>query len=39
LQNDGYKYPDIYVCTYDFYGCDDESLLEDCTRSAQSTEG
>lgn len=39
LSNDGYKYPDIYVCTYDFYGCDDESLLEDCTRSAQSTEG
>ena len=39
LQNDVYKYPDIYVCTYDFYGCDDESLLENCTRSAQSTEG
>lgn len=39
LQNDAYKYPDIYVCTYDFYGCDDEDLLENCTHSAQSTEG
>lgn len=38
-QNDAYKYPDIYVCTYNFYGCDDDSLLENCTRSAHSTEG
>lgn len=39
LQNDVYKYPDIYVCLYDFYGCDDLELEGDCMGSFQSTEG
>eukprot|EP00904_Undaria_pinnatifida_P008172 jgi/Undpi1/4485/HiC_scaffold_17.g07839.m1 len=39
LSNDVYKYPDIYVCLYDFYGCDDFELEGDCMGSFQSTEG
>ncbi|CAM9308303.1 unnamed protein product, partial [Laminaria digitata] len=39
LSNHAYKYPDIYVCLYDFYGCDEEELEEGCVRSAQRTEG
>lgn len=38
-QNNVYKYPDIYVCLYNFFGCDDQQLEEDCMRSAQGTEG
>lgn len=38
-QNNVYKYPDIYVCLYNFYGCDNQELEEDCVRSAQITEG
>ena len=34
-----YKYPDIYVCLYNYQGCDDVGLEEDCMRSAQGTEG
>eukprot|EP00904_Undaria_pinnatifida_P000566 jgi/Undpi1/1050/HiC_scaffold_10.g04513.m1 len=39
LSNNVYKYPDIYVCLYNFYGCDNQELEEDCVRSAQITEG
>lgn len=38
-QNGVYKYPDIYVCLYDFFGCDKMELEGDCMGSAQSTEG
>lgn len=38
-QNDVYKYPDIYVCLYDFFGCDTMELEGGCMGSAQSTEG
>lgn len=38
-QNDVYKYPDIYVCLYNFFGCDEMELEGDCMGSAQSTEG
>lgn len=39
LQDDLYKYPDVYVCLYDFFGCDSLGLEEDCMSSANSTEG
>lgn len=38
-QNDVYRYPDIYVCLYDLRGCDEQHLEEECSRSAQSTQG
>lgn len=34
-----YKYPDIYVCLYSFYGCDTLELEEKCRDSTHSTEG
>lgn len=39
LQNEIYKYPDIWVCLYEHYGCDDSTLEEECVRSANATEG
>ena len=38
-QNDLYKYPDIYVCLYNFYGCDTMGLEPDCMSSYNQTEG
>ena len=38
-QNDLYKYPDIYVCLYNFYGCDTMGLEPDCMYSYNQTEG
>lgn len=39
LQDDPYKYPDVFVCLYDYYGCDAPELEKDCMFSADSTEG
>eukprot|EP00904_Undaria_pinnatifida_P000588 jgi/Undpi1/1052/HiC_scaffold_10.g04515.m1 len=39
LSNNVYKYPDIYVCLYSFYGCDTLELEEKCRDSTHSTEG
>ncbi|CAN0113861.1 unnamed protein product, partial [Ascophyllum nodosum] len=39
LSNDLYKYPDIYVCLYNFYGCDQMELEPDCMYSYNQTEG
>ncbi|CAN0113795.1 unnamed protein product [Ascophyllum nodosum] len=39
LSNDLYKYPDIYVCLYNFYGCDTMGLEPDCMYSYNQTEG
>ena len=38
-QNDLYKCPDIYVCLYNFYGCDQMELEPDCMYSYNQTEG
>lgn len=29
----------MYVCLYDFYGCDDANLEEECVFTATDTEG
>lgn len=34
-----YKYPDVHVCLYKFYGCDSLELEEDCTASALKMNG
>ncbi|CAN0440306.1 unnamed protein product [Pylaiella littoralis] len=40
LSNDGYTYPDLNVCMYDWgAGCDTGVLPEDCVFSSNSTEG
>lgn len=36
-QNDLYNYPDVYVCLYDFLGCDSFELEESCRESAFDT--
>lgn len=38
LQNEVYKYPDLWVCPYNQYGCDDTSLEMGCVNSAWETE-
>lgn len=38
-QNTVYKYPDLWVCPYNQYGCDDTSLELGCVNSAWETEG
>lgn len=39
FQNVVYKYPDIWVCPYEQYGCDNIELEEECVDSAWMTEG
>ncbi|CAN0063176.1 unnamed protein product, partial [Ectocarpus fasciculatus] len=38
LSNEVYKYPDLWVCPYNQYGCDDTSLEMGCVNSAWETE-
>ena len=38
-QNDIYLYPDLWVCLYDTYGCDDQAYEEQCVDSIFDTEG
>lgn len=38
-QNDLYEYPDVYVCLYNFFGCDSLDLEEQCIGTVHSTEG
>ena len=37
MKNTVYTYPDVWVCMYDTYGCDD--LEKMCIDSSSSTEG
>lgn len=39
MQNRVYRYPDVWVCLYDFYGCDSQPFEEKCIRSIHATEG
>lgn len=39
LQDELYKFPDVYVCLYNFYGCDAQDQEEDCLYSALEVEG
>lgn len=39
LQNTVYAYPDIWVCLYESYGCDQQELEPECVRSANQTQG
>lgn len=34
-----YKYPDVWACLFDYYGCDELELEEECVSSMNSTEG
>lgn len=36
-QNDLYPFPDVFICFYDFYGCDSEGLEPACRDSAFTT--
>lgn len=38
-QNVVFSYPDVWVCLYDDYGCDEFELEEECVRSTNTTEG
>ena len=38
-KNTVYRYPDIWVCLYNTYGCDSQDLEEECFNSATLTEG
>lgn len=38
-QNEVYKYPDVWVCLYNFYGCDSQDLEKECAVTANNTEG
>lgn len=38
-QNDIYRYPDVYVCLYNFYGCDQQEDEDDCVYSSTTTQG
>lgn len=39
IQNELYKYPDVYVCLYNYYGSDTLEQEEDCIYSVNDTEG
>ncbi|CAM9511484.1 unnamed protein product, partial [Ectocarpus fasciculatus] len=39
LSNNVYRYPDTYVCLYNYFGCDDMDLEEFCVSSVFDTEG
>lgn len=39
VQNIVYRFPDVWVCLYDQYGCDTEALEPECVSSAWNTEG
>ncbi|CAN0252419.1 unnamed protein product [Ascophyllum nodosum] len=39
ISNDLYRYPDIYVCLYNFFGCDQMELEPSCVASHNQTEG
>ncbi|CAM9171945.1 unnamed protein product, partial [Ectocarpus sp. 8 AP-2014] len=39
LTNVVYKYPDLWICPYVNYGCDEYELEEECVDSAWMTEG
>ncbi|CAN0164916.1 unnamed protein product, partial [Ascophyllum nodosum] len=39
ISNDIYLYPDLWVCLYDTYGCDDQAHEEQCVNSIFDTEG
>lgn len=34
-----YRYPDVWMCLYDYYGCDEKELEKQCVASANRTEG
>lgn len=38
-QNVVFPYPDVWVCLYVNYGCDEWELEEDCMRSSNATQG
>eukprot|EP00752_Nemacystus_decipiens_P018199 g16328.t1 len=38
LTNVVYKYPDLWICMYDQFGCDDQGLESKCVGSAWDTE-
>lgn len=38
-QNTPYKYPDIYVCPRELFGCDREDLEQSCSASYNQTDG
>ncbi|CAN0463190.1 unnamed protein product, partial [Ascophyllum nodosum] len=37
--NEIYSYPDLWICTQESYGCDEEDYIEQCTKSINDTEG
>ncbi|CBN75318.1 expressed unknown protein [Ectocarpus siliculosus] len=39
LSNNIYQYPDLWVCLYVNYGCDEMELQEECVNSSNATEG
>lgn len=39
LQNDAYSYPDVMVCMYEGYGCDQQEDEGDCAYSYNKTHG
>ena len=34
-----YEYPDVWVCLFDTYGCDEQGLEEECANSSSLIEG
>lgn len=38
-QNEVYEYPDLWVCLFNTYGCDDIDYEEKCVMSVNDTEG
>ncbi|CAM9812689.1 unnamed protein product [Ectocarpus sp. 4 AP-2014] len=39
MTSEVYKYPDLWICLYNNYGCDEWELEEECVDSAWMTEG
>lgn len=39
FQNVVFAYPDVWVCLYVNYGCDEWELEKECMRSSNATEG
>lgn len=38
MKNTVYAYPDVWVCLYDTYGCDEQHLEQECLDSSKMTE-
>eukprot|EP00904_Undaria_pinnatifida_P008146 jgi/Undpi1/4461/HiC_scaffold_17.g07815.m1 len=39
MEDEVYEYPDVWVCLFDTYGCDEQGLEEECANSSSLIEG